>query len=211
MKKSFAVAVIAFFAVIAVSVMSLFVASPVVNVPVKSESSQKQVITVSNGAKNGADSSKVLEARFLNMLNHNFVYNDSFNSVEEIVNCSMPALLGYRESEDDSFIAEAYVSNYVFDMYGIEIEDFSEINSTFDKKEGYVYIVPRGFAKYEHSITSVEANEDGSFTVISRVKEATHDGGDITETCETLFVPCAESSFGFSIIYSEIGGATVSA
>ena len=46
MKKSFAVAVIAFFAVIAVSVMSLFVASPVVNVPVKILASIGTIIVI---------------------------------------------------------------------------------------------------------------------------------------------------------------------
>ena len=38
------------------------------------------------------DASKIIEARFLNMLNHSYVYNDAFDSVEEIVNSSVIAL-----------------------------------------------------------------------------------------------------------------------
>lgn len=210
MKKSIILMAVAFIAVAAV-VMSFLGASPAVNAVVEPEVENNQVITVSDGANLKADTSKVLEARFLNMLNHNFVYNESFNTVEEIVNCSMPALLSYRDSEDEAFIAEAYVSGFVFDMYGIDVEDFSSINSDFEKKDGYVYILPRGFAKYEHKITEIVANEDGSYTVFSRVRESAHDGEGIVETCETLFVPCEESSFGFSIIYSNIGCETVSA
>lgn len=170
--------------------------------------SQTEVVTVSDSDKTSADADKILESRFLNMLNHNFVYDSTFDSVEDMVNESMPALLGYRDSEDDSYIAESYVADYIFDMYGIEIEDFSDINKDFENKEGYVYIIPRGFTKYNHTISDVTVNEDGSYTVTTKITTSSHDSGDTIDTCTTLFVPNAESTFGFSIIYSNIGGLT---
>ncbi len=162
------------------------------------------VITVANSTSASPDYREVYEARFLNMLNHNYVYNEAFNSVEAIVNDSMPALINLRESEDSSFIAERYVSDYIFNMYGITVDDYSKINSDFDREDGFVYIIPRGYSTYVHKIASVTENEDGSFTVKTNVTISSHDSGEYTEECETLFVRNEKSQFGFVIIYSFI-------
>ena len=71
MKKSIILMAVAFIAVAAV-VMSFLGASPAVNAVVEPEVENNRVITVSDGANLKADTSKVLEARFLNMLNHNY-------------------------------------------------------------------------------------------------------------------------------------------
>ena len=138
------------------------------------------------------------------MLNHNFVYDDAFHTVEDVVNNSVVALLDMRENEDDSFILETLVENFVYNMYGIEIEDFSLINKGMPQKQGYVFIIPRGYEIYSHEIVDVLQNEDGSYTVKSNVSIATHDGQDFTEVCETLFVKNENSQFGFNIVYSNI-------
>ena len=164
------------------------------------------VVTVADKGNGSAEATKVLEARFLNMLNHNFVYDNTFDSVEEMVNSSMPALLEFADEENDSFIAETYVSDYIFNMYGIEDIDFGGINSSFEQLSGYVYIIPRGFTKYDHKITSVVANEDGSYTVESKISSSSHDGVDLVDNCTTLFVPNQKSAFGFNIIYSNLSG-----
>ena len=150
------------------------------------------------------DASKVIKARFLNMLNHSYVYNDAFNSVEEIVNSSVTALLYLREKDNDSYIAEGYVRDYIYNMYGVEIEDFSEINEDFPKLDGYVYILPRGFSSYKHTIESVSRNEDGSFTVVSCVSIDSHDGETVERKAVSLFVKNDNSQFGYNIISSEI-------
>ena len=150
------------------------------------------------------DSSKVQQARFLNMLNHNFVYNEAFNSVEDIVNASVPALLNMRDSVNESYIAESYVKDYVYNMYGVEIEDFSDINSDFAHLDGYVYIIPRGFSVFSHKIDSVSLNEDGSFTVVTSVSIDSHDGDSISRKAVSLFVKNDRSRFGYNIISSEI-------
>ncbi len=160
-----------------------------------------QVITVAEDKENTPDTLKVLETRFLNMLNHNFVYDSDFRSIEDMVNASMPALLEFRE-EESSFIKEEYVSDYIYNMYGIEIEDYSSLNEDFPKREGYVYILPRGYEKYNHKAVLLSRNEDGSYTMKTRVTADTHDGQEIIGICETLFVENSQSQFGFSIIYS---------
>lgn len=153
--------------------------------------------------KNEIDTEAVLEARFLNMLNHNFAYNEAFDTVEDLTNASMPALLKFRDSGDESFISEIFVKEYLFNMYGVETDSLSEINSDFPQKSGYVYIIPRGFSVFTHSIESVTENEDGSYTVITSVAVDAHDGED-TATAKTLFVRNEKSDFGFNIIFSDI-------
>ena len=147
---------------------------------------------------------KALEKRFLNMLNHSFVYDSDIEEVEEIVNCSVAALLDMRDSEDDSFISESVVSDFVFNMYGVEIEDYSLINSEFPQKEGYVYILPRGYSVYNHELVSVSVNEDGSYTVKTKVTVDSHDCDAESFACTTLFVANPQSQFGYNIISSSI-------
>ena len=198
----------------------VFVLISIVKVPVVSDvqslsnstfDNSQNVINVSNDATNEIEIDEVYKARFLNMLNHNFVYGESFESVEDMINDSMPALVCFRENEDSSFIAEQFVTDYIFNMYGIDFIDYTTINSDFEQTEGYVYILPRGFSTYQHEIASVKVNEDGSFTVKTNVKISSHDSGIYNDVCETLFVKNEKSQFGFSIIRSNIGLESVSA
>lgn len=149
-----------------------------------------------------ADKTEVLKARFLNMLNHNFAYNDAFNSVEELANCAVTAQLGKRDSTDDSYISEQYVKDYMIDMYGIAPDDFSAINAEFPQKPGYVYIIPRGFSIYRHSNAAVTLNEDGTYTVTTDVSVSSHDGESQNGKAVSLFVKNSDSHFGFYILSS---------
>lgn len=149
-----------------------------------------------------ADAEKVLEARFLNMLNHSFAYDEELSSVEDLVNCAVTALC-VTGGADDSFIEETRVADYLYNMYGVEVENLSSVNESFPKKEGYVYIIPRGYTVYKHTIDSVRLNEDGSYTVTTDVIIDSHDG-DEDGKAVTLFVKNSDSRFGFNIISSNI-------
>ena len=148
------------------------------------------------------DKEKVLEARFLNMLNHSFAYDEELASVEDLVNCAVTALC-VTESTDDSFIEESKVEDYLYNMYGVEVENLSSVNDDFPKKDGYVYVIPRGYTVYKHSIESVRLNEDGSYTVTTSVTLDSHDGKEEGKAV-TLFVKNSNSQFGFNIISSDI-------
>ncbi len=161
------------------------------------ESTGAAVITVSKN--NSTD--KALETRFLNMLNHNFVYNEDFYDDSVLVNNSVLAVLDLAE---DSYIAEDYLKDYVFNMYGKIYKDFSFLGEDFTEKEGYVYILPRGYNEYSHKIVSVTDNNDGSYTVISDVEISYEDGSVETLVCETVFLENTESAFGYNIMYSDI-------
>lgn len=150
------------------------------------------------------DNQKVLETRFLNMLNHNYVYNDSFESLEEIVNNSVIALLGYRDTENEDYVSQTVVNGYLYDMYGITISEFSEINLNFPQKEGFVYILPRGYSLFEHKTVSLENNEDGTLTFKTEVTVSTHDASNYTCMAETIFVKNEKSIFEYNIVNSVI-------
>ena len=95
------------------------------------------------------------------------------------------------------------MADYLYNMYGVEVENLSSVNEGFPKKEGYVYIIPRGYTVYKHTIDSVKLNEDGSYTVTTDVIIDSHDG-DEEGKAVTLFVKNSDSRFGFNIISSDI-------
>ena len=144
------------------------------------------------------------EARFLNMLNHNFVYNADFDNADTIINNASLALLDLRDSTNEDFIANTYVKGFVKDMYGIEIEDMSGINADYPQLDGYLYVIPRGFTSYNHTIVSIKENEDGSYTVVSDVIVDNHDGFAKSEKAVSLFVKNDSSAFGYNMIYCNI-------
>ncbi len=139
---------------------------------------------------------EALAARFLNMLNRNYAYDDDFLYYDTMIGNAVLALLDLREGD---YISASYVSDYLFSMYGIELTDFSDYGAGFPQKEGYIYIIPRGFATFAHRILSVTENEDGSFTVETAVTVDPHDGESFERMATALFVPNDESAFGFML------------
>ena len=145
-----------------------------------------------------------LKARFLNMLNRNFVYNSDFESVDLIAEDSVLALLDRRLADEPEYIEENVVIGFINDMYGIELESVND--NSAKHKDGYVYITPRGFSGYRHEIKSITANEDGTFTVISKLTVTPHDESEYETEAETLFAANENSAFGYNIVYSDIKG-----
>lgn len=147
---------------------------------------------------------KALGARFLNMLNHNFVYNDAFESVYEMTACSEVALL---DKAEDGYIKQSLIAGYLYNMYGVENADFAAVTKDFPQRENYVYVIPRGFSVYKHSAPVITENEDGSYTVVTDVEISSHDSDAETAKATTLFVKNENSAFGFNIISSDISAA----
>ncbi len=160
---------------------------------------------VVNSSADKSFKTNVISARFLNMLNHSFVYDKDFYDTETLVNNSVLALLDVAVN---GFVKEEYVSDYIFNMYGIRIDDFSVINTEFEQKEGFVYILPRGYSICKHEIATVTDNCDGSYTVVTEVEISLDDGSIIKDTATTVFLKNTDSQFGFNIVYSEIGAET---
>lgn len=161
--------------------------------PAANATEKKPAVTVSE--------EKALGARFLNMLNHNFVYNDAFESVYEMTACSEVALL---DKAEDGYIKQSLIAGYLYNMYGVENADFAAVTKDFPQRENYVYVIPRGFSVYKHSAPVITENEDGSYTVVTDVEISSHDSDAETAKVTTLFVKNENSAFGFNIISSDI-------
>lgn len=161
--------------------------------PAANATEKKPAVTVSE--------ERVLGARFLNMLNHNFVYNNEFESVYEMTACSEVALL---DKAEDGYIKQSLIAGYLYNMYGVENIDFAAVTKDFPQRENYVYVIPRGFSVYKHSAPVITENEDGSYTVVTDVEISSHDSDVETAKATTLFVKNENSAFGFNIISSDI-------
>lgn len=177
----------------AVLICSIVVMSLCSFAPLKSVEVKEETVAV--------DMTKVLEKRFLNMLNHSFVYGEDFYDDEALLNASALALL---DLTNDGFIEEAYLKDYVFNMYGKIYDNFDGINEGMPENDGGFYVIPRGYDLYEHSIVSVTANEDGSYTVVTNVIIDYHFGEKVEAVGTTFFLPNEESQFGFNILYSDL-------
>ncbi len=177
----------------AVLICSIVVMSLCSFAPLKSVEVKEETVAV--------DMTKVLEKRFLNMLNHSFVYGEDFYDDEALLNAAALALL---DLANDGFIEEAYLKDYVFNMYGKIYDNFDGINEGMPEKDGGFYVIPRGYDLYEHSIVSVTANEDGSYTVVTNVIIDYHFGEKVEAVGTTFFLPNEESQFGFNILYSDL-------
>ena len=161
--------------------------------PAANATEKKPAVTVSE--------ERVLGARFLNMLNHNFVYNNEFESVYEMTACSEVALL---DKAEDGYIKQSLIAGYLYNMYWVENTDFAAVTKDFPQRENYVYVIPRGFSVYKHSAPVITENEDGSYTVVTDVEISSHDSDVETAKATTLFVKNENSAFGFNIISSDI-------
>lgn len=179
-------------------------AAGVTAAPVREKSAEAIPTAVSVSGNKVIEAEEVLGNRFLNMLNHSYVYGEDIGSVEAIVNNSVIALLELRDAENEDYIAEGFVSEYIYNMYGVEDLDLAEVTPEAFHREGYVYILPRGYSEYEHSLIKISDNEDGSKTVTTAVSVCSHDGVKDEGICTTLMVPNQKSAFGYNIIFSDI-------
>lgn len=147
------------------------------------------------------DPEQVLKARLENLLNVNYIYGDDILDNEKLLNKSAISLKAL--ADDNGFIEEAAVIAFIKDLYDIDLVINDSMNSELPQKEGYVYLIPRGYTKYEHTVTDI-AYENDVIKVTSAVKVNYHDSDAVYATATTLFIENPNSSFGYSIVSSDI-------
>ncbi len=142
----------------------------------------------------------IQRSRLENLLNLNNIYGSEFDSNANIIDAATINLRNH--ADNDGFISNAVVAAFVKDLYGIDVVFTADADSTLPQRDGYVFLVPKGFTSYNHKINSVY--EDGEFIkVISTVKISSHDGDISYATAETIFKR-SDSRFGYIIINAEI-------
>lgn len=144
--------------------------------------------------------SNVIKARFENMLNNNFVYNDDFYSHKTIIENSILALLDKGVNGE---IDKGLVLGFIADMYGLQVDAKAAEYDFAPASEGMFVILPRGYSEFKHTIVDV-IEDEGGYTVISEVLVLTHDGEEYLTTATTEIVPNEGSSFGYNIVSSNL-------
>ncbi|MBR7071568.1 MAG: hypothetical protein IKI29_05345 [Clostridia bacterium] len=152
----------------------------------------------------GANENQVLTARFLNMLNHNLAYGKDFYDTEVLTKDAVVSLATGRSVADGDYVAVDAVRDFLFSMYGVQKTDFSDFQTGWPQKEGYVYIVPCGYTTYRHDLITAEKNEDGSFSVTTAVTVTPHDGKLEHYECHALFLENSASQFGYQLLSADL-------
>lgn len=152
-------------------------------------------VSVNNASVNG-----ILKARFENMLNHNYIYDDDFASDLIMIENSILALL---DKSEDGQIDQGLVLGFIAGMYGRQVDPSVAVYDFLPADDGKFAILARGYDAYNHNIISVE-EIDGGYKVISDVTVYPCDGFEYLATCESVFVPNEGSSFGYNLISSVI-------
>ncbi len=159
---------------------------------------------------------KALEARFLNMLNHNFAYNDDF-TYDDLIDDSIVAVEIWNENScittdsGDTFVEKDAVLEFARALYGVTIGEeeiaayYGKYDADFPSIDGYLYVLGRGYTLFQHEILSVQLNEDDSYTVKTKVYMS-GDGENGWDTATALIVPNDESPFGFVIGSCDLDG-----
>lgn len=137
------------------------------------------------------DAAKI--SRFENMLDHNYLYGNDFDDMHTVINNSCLALLSAREG---NYISTDVLFPFIDNMYGIPVYCDESLNSDFPRKEGAVFIVPRGFVQYEHSVTQIV--DEGATVTVNSVARDVDSGEEIP--CVSVFIKSDESAFGYNLI-----------
>ena len=127
-------------------------------------------------------------ARFENMLNHNYCFGTDKTADDLILSAS----LSLSSLISDGKISKSAVDGFVFNMYGIDMSDYSADADCYD-------VPPMGFDQYRHTVTDFFYNGDGTLTVTSEMSV-----GDDCYVCTSIFLANGESVFGYNLISSEV-------
>ena len=158
----------------------------------------KADVTANDVTAPEATAEEILLARIENMLAHNFVYNDDFDFTDVMVDNAMLALIS--ACDEDGYLDRALAEGFVFNMYGFDLTDYKP-SDLFPEKEGKLFVIPRGVDTYSHEVLSVEI--DGEYIIVdSALVIESHDCGETSLSCRTLFKENSESAFGYNIISS---------
>ncbi len=138
-------------------------------------------------------------ARFVNMLNINYCYGDSFNDMQKMVDASAVTLRDYS-ADVLGFglcVNDILVEGFAQSFYGVSVELDGRARNVSPK--GYVLVPEVEVATQYHELVSF-TETDGVFEVVTSL--TFYYGGDDVETCVSVsrFVRNTESEFGFNLL-----------
>ena len=136
-------------------------------------------------------------ARFENMLNHNYLFEDEFSSDRDVIEKSIISLNSYVD--DNNEIDKSVVLGFIKNMYGLSVDENSAVYSFAPAGAGKFAVIACGYSQVKHSNISA-VFEEGRYVVSSDMTVSPHDGDAYTVKVKTIFVENKESSFGYNIV-----------
>ncbi len=140
------------------------------------------------------------EEQFLNMLNINFCYGDTFKSPEQIAVSSAISLRDYAVDIPGYGInvCKILTEGFIKSFYGKDV-DLTDVETEY-APEGFVALPCYEVGTQDHSIISVTATADGQFEVVSSVTFIY--GGYDAETYIAVshFTKNTDSEYGFNLL-----------
>ena len=182
--------------IMAISVLFVFTAS--VPAPAVSESVEDTTVIESVA-------SNVQKARFENMLDHNYLYGEDFESDKIMIENSILALL---DKSENGQIEQGLVLGFIAGMYGRQVDPSAAEYEFLSADDGMFAILARGYDAYDHTITEVEEIE-GGYLVSSDVTVSPSDGFPFTVTAKSIFVENEGSAFGYNLTASFLSAPVV--
>ncbi len=154
------------------------------------------------GEENGAvvtHEQKITASRFETMLNNNYALGKDFESVSKLIGAASISLLSHAEN---GTLKNSLVVDFVRNMYGLDALTVADTNSEPLTENGVYQIIPKGFSKYNHTVTEIYTHADGTLTVYSN---AVIDGDDEAPcTAISRFAQNQNSIFGYTLLSCEI-------
>ncbi len=140
------------------------------------------------------------EKQFLNMLNLNFCYGDTFKSPEQIAVSSAISLRDYAVDIPGYGInvCKILTEGFIKSFYGKDL-DLTNVKTEY-APEGFIALPCYEVGTQNHNIISVTETNDGEFEVVSSVTFVY--GGYDTEiyTAVSHFVKNTDSEYGFNLL-----------
>ena len=140
------------------------------------------------------------EEQFLNMLNLNFCYGDTFKSPEQIAVSSAISLRDYAVDIPGYGIdvCKILTEGFIKSFYGKDV-DLTNVKTEF-APEGFIALPCYEVGTQNHSIISITETSGGEFEVVSSVTFIY--GGYDTETYTAVshFVKNTDSEYGFNLL-----------
>ena len=142
---------------------------------------------------------KITASRFETMLNNNYALGKDFESVSKLIGAASISLLPHAEN---GTLKNSLIVDFVNNMYGLDALTVADANCEPLSENGVYQIIPKGFSKYNHTVTEIYTHADGTFTVYSNAVINSEE--ETPCTAISRFAQNENSIFGFTLLSCEI-------
>ncbi len=142
---------------------------------------------------------KITASRFETMLNNNFAFGNDFNSVSKLIDAATISLLPHAEN---GTLKNHVIADFVNNMYGLDVLLMADSDKQPLNANGVYQIIPKGFSKYNHTVTEFYIHADETITVYSNAVAEGEENQPFIAI--SRFAKNENSVFGFTLLSCEI-------